>query len=217
VLTATRAGHTARGRTRQTGMTLVELLVAMSIGVMLTGMILVTWFALQDSFVNQARASEAREFTRDAVARMVREIRDGTQSTSGGNGVYDASENQITIYTTFNDAGSVDAGYGNLLLTRFKYDTSTHELLRIRYKGPGLTLGKTTVLADDVVNPSGTPVFSYWCYNTSGAPLETSTPTSAQLPGIYAVELDLWIDRNPGHPPAAVKLQSTAQIRNARL
>lgn len=207
----------ARERDRQAGTTLVELLVAMSVLAVLTGMILVTWFALQSSFADQARANEARDFARDAVARMVREIRDGTQSTAGGNGVYDASGNQVTISTTFNDPGSSDAGYGDLLLTRFRYNSGTGQLLRIRYAGPGTTNPRTTVLAENVANPTGTPVFSYWYYTTTGAPAKTSTPTTTQQLSIYAVEVDLWIDQNPLHPPAAVKLQSTAQIRNARL
>ena len=45
----------------QRGLTLIELLIAMSILTVVTGMILISWFSLQDSFSFSTKSTEQRE------------------------------------------------------------------------------------------------------------------------------------------------------------
>ena len=65
-----------RFRHRASGLTLVELLVVMTIGVIVSGAILLTWSSLTRSFSFTTKSSDSQDFARDAVARMGREIRD---------------------------------------------------------------------------------------------------------------------------------------------
>ena len=93
-------------------MSLVELLVAMSIAVVVSAMVFGTWFALTDSFSYSATSSKARNFGREAMSRMQREIRDSQAQTSatgafsGEAAVIRARSRWIAIMTTFNDVGN---------------------------------------------------------------------------------------------------------------
>jgi Tfp pilus assembly protein PilW len=60
----------------QTGLTLIELLVAMGIAVIVSGVLVFMWLALTKSYTASARGSEAGELARDAVSRISREVRD---------------------------------------------------------------------------------------------------------------------------------------------
>lgn len=212
----------SNARRRQAGLTLMELLVAMSIASVLTGMVLLSWFSLQDSYSHTTRSSEARDTVRDAMSRMVREIRDA-QGPGGGNAIVTADPWYVDVYTTFNDPGDEDAGYGDLRLTRFQYDSANDRVLRIRdtnNSGTITTADRTTVLATNVVNSSTRYLFRYWSYDAYGSPVRSGfygfSSTSTEIKNIYAVEVRLVVDLNPGSPPDAVYVRSTAQLRNAR-
>lgn len=211
-----------RARRRQSGLTLMELLVAMSIASVLTGMVLLSWFSLQDSYSHTTRAGEARDIVRDAMSRMVREIRDA-QGPGGGSAIVTANPWYIDVYTTFNDAGEEDSGYGRLRLTRFQYDSANHRVLRIRDtndSGTITTADRTTVLATNVQNSSTRYLFRYWSYDAYGNPTRSGlygfASGSTEIRNIYAVELRLVVDLNPGSPPDPVYVRSTTQLRNAR-
>jgi len=206
----------------QAGLTLVELLVTMVILSVLTSMILVTWFALQNSFTDQARANEARDISREAMSRMVREIRDA--SSPGIQAVVYAGQERVSFYTTFNDPGASDGGFGTLLLTTFEYKEGlTNGVGRIvRYRDVNATPldlsdDRATVIADRVLHYSGSPpIFSYWYFDANGSPSKVFPVPDSRMQYIYAVEIDMVVDMNGDKPPAPVHLDSMAQIRNAR-
>lgn len=213
---------------RQAGLTMVELLVTMSIAVVLTGMILMTWFALQSSSAEQARANEARDITGQAMSRMVREIRDA--SSSGISAIAYAGQDQVSVYTTFNDPGATDGGFGDLLMTTFKYVLGSDGVGRIiRYRDVNntpddplnLSDDRATVVADHVLHDNNAPIFAYWYFGADGPATSTFPGPPVDVPAdrmqyIYAVEIDLVVDMNGVHAPPPVVLKSLAQIRNAR-
>lgn len=205
----------------QAGLTLVELLVTMVILSVLTSMILVTWFALQNSFTDQARANEARDISREAMSRMVREIRDA--SSPGIQAVVYAEQERVSFYTTFNDPGASDGGFGTLLLTTFEYkEGPTNGVGRIvRYRDVDATPldlsdDRATVIADHVHYSGSPPIFSYWYFDANGSPSKVFPVPDSRMQYIYAVEIDLVVDMNGVHAPPPVVLKSLAQIRNAR-
>jgi type II secretory pathway pseudopilin PulG len=61
---------------RQAGISLIELIVSMSVMLVITAMILLGWFALQDSYSYSTRSNVQRDDARQALSRMQREIRD---------------------------------------------------------------------------------------------------------------------------------------------
>lgn len=213
-----------RGTRDQSGLTLVELLVTMSIAVVLTGMILITWFALQSSFADQARANEARDIAREAMSRMVREIRDA--SSPGIQAVTYAGKDRVSFYTTFNDPGDEDTGFGNLMMTTFRYEVGGDGVGRIiRYRDTEgtpslLSDDRQIIVADHVLRVNNAPVFTYWYFDYAGRPStvwsNSGVVPAARMQYIYAVEIDLVVDMNGDNRPSPVHLDSVAQIRNAR-
>jgi len=92
---------------RQQGVTLMELLVAMAIMGVISTMILVSWFALQDSFASSVTSNIQRENASQTLSRVQREIRDAeAQSGSNQPALLRAHPYYIAFYTTFNNSGN---------------------------------------------------------------------------------------------------------------
>lgn len=208
------------GHRHEPGITLVELLVAMSILAVVTTMILMSWFALQRSYASTVKSDQARVDAREAVTRMVMEIR-AAQAQPGkavlaGGGLPEGGRREwIDFWTTFNHPDE-------LLLTRYEYrwapttGGSTGSIYRIVDVGsPGQ---REQLVVPNVVNGFANPVFQYLSVDAYGTPsAETTIPTSqALLARISAVEIHLMVDVNPGKSPSYMDIRTTAQLRNQR-
>lgn len=225
----------SRMRRRQDGLTLVEVLIALTILSVVSVMILTVWFSLQKSYASSVRSGEQQEMARDAISRMVREIRDsgGQAGSAAGGGILVAKPQQIEMRTAFNDAGVSEVrtdglgdGYPYVPPQGGYYyvpsgDTGT----LYRWRDTDGTLGKSTddridAVVKHVVNGT-TPIFRYTCINTGettsvaiGAPYQTTNPTDRT--SIVSVQITLRVDLNPGKSPVYMELISTAQPRNHR-
>lgn len=114
-------GRRLRRATGQRGISLVELLVAMSIMGIITAMLLTGWFALSKSYGFTVHSADARDSGRQAMQRLQREVRDAERppqgylgtSTSGAPDaiIYRARSYWIAFSTTFNNAGNSTAGW----------------------------------------------------------------------------------------------------------
>jgi type II secretory pathway pseudopilin PulG len=230
---------------RQSGITMIELLTAMSIASLLAVMMLTTWFALSDSYSFSSNSNKARDKARFAIGRMEREIRDAENvSTVSEVAVVRARPWSILIYTTFNRADNDLASTAPLLVMYRLY--SDGELWRFHdanrngsiagvdttfepWPGVNYNLNEQSngeggqLLTDGVVNaqrPSTsdpTPLFRYSYFATDG-----STTWSHLVTGtsnrflIKSVAIHLLVDVNPNHAPVYTDLQTTAQLRNQR-
>lgn len=204
----------------EAGITLVELLVAMSILAVVTTMILMSWFALQRSYASTVKSDQARVDAREAVTRMVMEIRaaqaqPGKAVLAGGGLDAGGRREWIDFWTTFNHPDK-------LLLTRYEYrwvpttGGFTGSIYRIVDVGsPGQ---REQLVVPNVVNGSTNPVFKYLSVDAFGTPSALTTiPTSqALLARISAVEIHLMVDVNPGKSPSYMDIRTTAQLRNQR-
>ena len=227
-----RAGRPAG---RQHGITLVELLIAMTILAVVSSMILMSWISLQKSYAQTSRASQSREFARDAVARLTQEIRDA-QGSNQGSAITEAEPMRIVFYSTYNEAGNATPGLAPRQ-TAFVYQWSTAtgsgKIFRVvDANGNGVAdeLGDNDSLAatngrmivDNVVNcnnPSAanpTSVFTYSYYDASGTYTTSDSPPDASITTIRAVHIRVLVDLNPGRSPVYMDLQTTAQPRNMR-
>lgn len=95
----------------QVGVTLIELLVGMAIMGVISTMLLLTWFALSNSYSYSINSANARDDGRQALARLQREIRDAQKPTiASGTAsdaiLYRARPYTIALYTSFNKAGN---------------------------------------------------------------------------------------------------------------
>ncbi len=224
----------------QRGMTLVELLVAMSISLVISAMIILSWVALSGSYANTVRRGTASDFARQALDRMEREVRDAEQppATVSEVSIVRARPYYIVVYTTFNKSGNDDVTtpprlvmyrlYGNGQLWRFSDADGSGAIagVNMSLEGPLGTpeAGEgAQLMIEDVVNLSTpttanpTELFSYIYYDSSGSLVHAhdvrGTQNRAQ---IRAVEFNLLVDLNPGKSPVYWHVRTTAQLRNTR-
>jgi prepilin-type N-terminal cleavage/methylation domain-containing protein len=206
----------ARNAKAQRGMTLVELLVAMSIMVVLSTMIIMVWVALQDSYAFTSRSDKQREFARDAAARMTREIRD-IQAQSGVDAVVVAEPDEFWFYSGFNLPNQLPTDKPRA--TRYTYDANTDTVYRQRDKSADADQSPLNepkmVVARNVVNDSA-PVFTYLVYDGAGNQVRMTAVTGSAMQAILSVEIRLIVDLNPGKSPNYFDLRSAAQPRNLR-
>lgn len=200
---------------------MTELLVVIVVGAILSTLIIGVWFALQSSYAYSTRADFARQTARDAMARMVREIRDAQSQGNGLAGILSAQPNEIRFTTAFNDPGT--DGQGRVLLVRYWYDAGTRKIYRQRDTDQDGTLGtgdRQDTIASHVVNgvtpssSSPTPMFEYTYIDSAGS---TQMATSVDDTGsITTVQIRIIADLNPGRSPEYIDLNSTVQPRNQR-
>jgi len=240
-----RSRRPARGRD-QRGITLIELLAALSISLVISTLILISWFALSGSYANTTKRGKTGDWARVTSARMVREIRDTEQPppTIAEVGLVRARPYYIVVYTTFNKDGNASAGTPPRLVMYRLY--SDGELWRFHdadgdgsIDGVNITLESwptitfplaeqqtgegAQLMVSDVVNgttpsvASPTALFRYTGYDDDGTFVTaTDVRGTTERSHIRAVEINLLLDMNPGKSPVYTHLRSTAQLRNTR-
>lgn len=92
----------------QEGLTLIELLVSIIILGIVSTMILMSWFSLQDSYSYSVNSNLQRDQARQALSRMQREIRDAQARPLPNTDptLYRARPYWIAFYSTFNQSGN---------------------------------------------------------------------------------------------------------------
>ena len=234
--------HKQRGD-RQGGMTLVELLIAMTIMSIITAMILVSWFALSKSYSYSVSSNKARDFAREATARLEREVRDAESvSTTSEAALIRARARTIVVSTTFNIPGNASPStvprlvmyrlYPGGELWRF-YDADDDGVIEdvsMSVDGwpanPNPPAEKANgeggrLLVKDVVNDkvpsagSPTPLFRYSYYRDDGVLVQDTTVLgAASRRKVVSVQFNLLVDLNPARSPIYTEFQTTAQLRN---
>lgn len=97
---------------QERGITLVELLVALTISVVLSAMVVAVWFGLSSGMSYSATSNIQRDSARQALSRVEREIRDA-QSRPGNTepALFRARSYWIAFFTTFNKDGNTDPNF----------------------------------------------------------------------------------------------------------
>lgn len=215
-------------RRRQEGITLVELLVAMSIMVVLSTMIIATWVALTDAYSFSTRSDKQRDLARQAIDRMAREIRDAQEPLGSSSPAINlAYPNEIRFYSTFNTTGA-SSPTTEPRLTRFIYKVTnaaegTGAVFR-EYPGPDGDFDTATdnvsqYLVGNVSNDgAGKDVFTYWSYDPVTDDLEPSDGMimPADPSRVVEVGITLLVDLNPGKAPNYMDISTKVQPRNVR-
>ena len=200
-------------RRRQSGWTLVELLVVMTIGVIITGALVLTWGSLTRSFSFTTRSSDAQDFARDAVARMSREIRD-MEPKGAASSIVTAGSDELEFTTTFNEAGN-DTPLVEPVLTRYWYTWDPIRKVGALHRERG---GVSRVVVDNLMNTwDGTAanIFRY-TYVASDHELVTDgpSPTPAEYDNISMIRVDLSVDLNPESAPQPMHVSARVHLRN---
>jgi prepilin-type N-terminal cleavage/methylation domain-containing protein len=97
----------------QDGVSLIELLIAMSIMAVISMMIIMGWSAATRSYAYSRNSAEARDVARQGLSRMTREIRDAEMpsdayfdDTTASTSIVRSDRMWMALFTTFNRAGS---------------------------------------------------------------------------------------------------------------
>jgi len=221
-------GH--RDRRRSSGITLMELLIVCVIGSIVTGGLIMLWFNITRSAAMTTSHAEARDFARDGIARLSREIRDA-EALPGEQAIVQATAFSISFTTTFNKAGSeIDTTLPRLV--RYRYDRDDDEqrrrLLREVYAegelDPDATPVRTDVVIPHMLNGDADPIFSYTYLDADGVrrPAEGEEPIlevsdDQDLARILLVRIRAVVDLDPGKAPSGMDVTTQAQLRNQRI
>jgi prepilin-type N-terminal cleavage/methylation domain-containing protein len=215
------------GSRGQRGISLVELLVAMSIMLVLATMIIATWVALTDAYSFSSRSDKQRDFARQAIERMAREIRDAQQPPGGASTAFAyAYPNEVRLYSTFNRADAADpASAPRLTRLIYRVTDAAYGVGAVYRELPGAdgAFGGgddvSRLLIDNVSNAgNGMDAFTYWSYDPASGDLVPSdgTTTLVDPSRIVEVGITLLVDLNPGKAPNYMDLSTTVQPRNVR-
>ena len=193
------------------GFTLVELLISVSILALLTVTISTfqkdifsLGFSLQGSLNAQIDA-------RHVVKLMVTEIREATQSALGAYPIAIASSTSITFYSDIDNNGTKDK-------IRYFVSGSTVKQGVVAPSGSPLTYNdaneKLTTVINSFVSSSTQPLFQYCpeTYSGTGSPLSDPIDIST----VRLVKITVIIDKDPNKSPAPIIVTSQVSIRNLK-
>lgn len=221
-------------RRRQSGMTLVELLVAMLIMGILSAMIIGGWVTLTKAYSSTSRSNRQRDVANQAIARMAREIRDAQKIPAGTSAAFvRAYPSEIRFYSTFNTSNAYNPTTPPRL-TRFilKANPGTPDVGTIYREFPGddgLFAGDDGDTGDDishrvvgdVVNlrtGDDDDLFTYHAINPTTGSMYPSQGMEILVPAdrIQTVSILLQVDLNPGKSPNYMDIETTVEPRNVR-
>ena len=169
--------------TEERGFTLVEVLVATVIGIV----VLLACNALLDSSVTLTGQTQDRVDStaraRPALEQMARELRSQVCPSAGSAAITYADANSVTFYSF------VGSGTFTPQQVKLSYSSTSQSVIESDYVNgstwPTLnfpsTPTRTNTLLQNVVPESGTPIFSYFTFPSSGSVSATQQLTSTPL------------------------------------
>jgi prepilin-type N-terminal cleavage/methylation domain-containing protein len=190
--------------------TLIETLVAMSIGVIL--MIAVGTFARDIFYTNSIQSGlfSTAQDARTIVTTMVKELRSASPGSDGSYPIVTAGTSTIIFFSDINGDGTKE---------RVRYFLATTTLKKGVIEPTGSPLGYTgneviTTLAYNVRNTASTSIFSYYdgTYTGSSSPLTQPVSVTA----VRLVQISLILDSDPNRSPAPRTYTSSATLRNLK-
>jgi hypothetical protein len=198
----------------------MELLIVIVIGSIVTGGIIMLWFNISRSSAMTTSHAEARDFARDGIARLSREIRDA-EALPGKQAVQEAKANSIAFTTTFNVSGN-EFDTTKPRLVRYVYDDVAGCLYRQTY-ADGVT-DLDSYARRDIVIPhmlnDGAGLFSYtYVPSDGGTPLPPAPEVTdpGNLSRILLVRIHVIVDLDPGKAPNGMDITTEVQLRNQRI
>lgn len=197
----------------------MELLIVIVIGSIVTGGILMIWFSISRSSAMTTSHAEARDFARDGIARLSREIRDA-EAVPGKQAVQQARPNSIAFTTTFNVTGS-EFDTTKPRLVRYVYDDVAGCLYRDTYADGATYLdpyARRDIVIPHMLN-DGAGLFNYtYVPSDGGSPLPAPEVTDpGNLSRILLVRIHVIVDLDPGKAPNGMDITTQVQVRNQRI
>lgn len=192
------------------GFTLVETLVAMTIGVVV--MIAMGTFARDIFFTNsiQGGSFSTAQDARTIIRTMLNELRSASQGSDGSYPIITAGTSTLTFFSDINGDGNKE---------RIRYFLATTTLNKGVITPTGTPLAYTgseviSILAYNVRNSSSTPIFNYYNGTFTGTSTPLTQPVSVSA--IRLVQINLTLDSDPNRSPLPRTYTTDVTLRNLK-
>ena len=202
---------------RESGFTLVELLVAMVVASVIVAAVVTTLLTLTDSFDTQQINMVNQDDARTAIDQICRYIRAATSSadntTTQSNSIATAQPSNIEFYVDVHGDGVAEKVRYYLNGTNLCMQTAQPNLVTSptpHYVYPAYQTNFTVVQAG-VANGSA-PLFTYY-ENNSGTLHQFVPASTADLQNVVAVTVSLSVNEGPAVTKGNVNLSTLVQIR----
>ena len=194
---------------RHKGMTLIEMVIAISIFSLIVLGVTVLFASLWRLQGFTMRLGLSSQQATAAVTKMADLIRDARQADNGAYIIAAATSSELTVYT---DVDGDDAAER----VRFFRDGSVIKMgvveptasVPVTYNTATETV--TTIAKDVVDTTDGTPLFVY--YDNANTALGAPPPVQ----DVRMVRITVTVDTDPHAPPEGVVISSFASLRNVR-
>lgn len=202
----------------ESGVTLLELLIAMAILGVITLGILGLWRSTQEAYFQGSRAADIQQNVRVALEQMAREIRQAGLDPTGAAfaactspsyttpcPVEEATATTIRVKADGIGTATVDGAFTGGENIRYTYDATNQQIDR--------TLGDSTAqpLADNITSLA----FTYWRTNaTTGAPEQFTPSSQADRQSIRRVNISVTALESVGGQTLSQTLSTSVRLRN---
>ncbi|MDD2766212.1 MAG: prepilin-type N-terminal cleavage/methylation domain-containing protein [Candidatus Moranbacteria bacterium] len=198
------------------GMTLVELMVAISIMLIAMGGFTTLFIKSWDTnkfVLEEGMASSNASY---ALGKVIKQLRGVKQADNGDFPVESADDFDLKVY--------VDIDHDDVTeRVHYFLDLDTHELQRGVTNPTGsapvsypASDDSVSVIAEHITNTNANPLFLYYNKNYPGDTTNNPIATPADVSAIRLIQVHLWVDVNPAHPPNNINMESFVDLRNLK-
>jgi type II secretory pathway pseudopilin PulG len=216
----------------QSGWTLVELLIAMTLMLVVLGATLNSWDGFITRQAKATRLQDQQDRTRFAMDRMIQQLRNLANPVVASQNTIDTAEDYKLIFQTTDPAKQWVMYCVDTTTRTLWYQVSTiiagNPPVNAEMRtGCPSTKQSGTALAPNfwantqqvtlaINNGASRPAFSFTTVDSSsGAASLLATPVSTvNKPKVNAVSADIWVDNNPADKPPETELRSGVYLRN---
>lgn len=201
-------------RTTSQGMTLVELLVAITI--MLIAMqgfsllFLRTW-DMNKFILEEGMASSAASH---ATGKIIKELRGVKQADNGDYPIKSGSNFDLIVYEDIDDDGVTERVHYFLDMNTDQFKVGiTHPTGSAPVSYPAAD-DTVTVLVNYVTNSNSDPVFYYYNKNYPGDTVNNPLSTPVTVADVRLIRVHLLVNIDPVHAPNNINIESFVDLRN---
>lgn len=215
----------------ESGHSLMELLVAMSLMMLVLGTTLTVFDSFGRNTHTNGQMNDAQDQARAVMDRVARELRSASAYSDSGSSTAETSavlraEAWDLVFQSVDPLTPPGAGAGNkkqLQRVRYCLDTTGNKVWRQRQTWttatpptlstdancPGSGWTSQSLVAGDVVNGGGRRLFTYNAMDPA-----TTGGTAPPLPDITSIRASVFVDTNVGKAPAETQLATGVFLRN---
>ena len=170
----------------QGGFTLVELLVAMTLFLILSGIVLTAVITLSKGLDKARVTSDVSAEARVALERIAREVR---QTKT----LQDAQPNRVKLFVDFDGSGANNGSLADPEVVEYAYDSTAKSIRMTAFDSSGSSVDEA-LLAGQVSALSFTYTSSNWGKDANGD--GTVTIAEASIDGVDQVQISLQVTRD---------------------